>query len=219
MGTSPSIPQCTSSARLSRWQMASSTSPGHVFCDFDLDHGWVMAFDKNTLQPSGVFLDTPNGYLGGIWNSGSGLAVDSAGNVYVVTGNGLFDVNVGGIDYGDSYDAPFVGGQPASRWRTTSRPGTRHGWAAHDSDVGSGGILLLPDQPGAPYPHLLVQAGKEATIDLVNRDNMGQFNPGGDTQIVQTLPDILGGGALFGFWGAPTMWNNNLYFGSRNSRS
>ena len=187
------------------------------FCDFDLDHGWVMAFDKNTLQPSGVFLDTPNGYLGGIWNSGSGLAVDSAGSVYVVTGNGLFDVNVGGIDYGDSMmRLSWAGNQPVLEDYFT--PWDQAWLGAHDSDVGSGGILLLPDQPGAPYPHLLVQAGKEATIDLVNRDNMGQFNPSGDTQIVQTLPDILGGGALFGFWGAPTMWNNNLYFGSRNSR-
>ena len=73
--------------------------------------------------------------------------------------------------------------------------------------------MLLPDQPGAPYPHLLVQAGKEGTIDLVNRDNMGHFNPAGDTQIVQTLPRIIVGSGLEGFWGAPTMWNNNLYFG------
>ena len=79
---------------------------------------------------------------------------------------------------------------------------------SYDEDVASGGVLLLPDQPGAPYPHLLVQAGKEGTIDLVNRDDMGHFNPAGDTQIVQTLPGIISG-----VWGAPAMWNNNLYFG------
>ena len=79
---------------------------------------------------------------------------------------------------------------------------------SYDQDVASGGALLLPDQPGAPYPHLLVQVGKEGTIDLVNRDNMGHFNPAGDTQIVQTLPYVISG-----VWGAPTMWNNSLYFG------
>src|ERR1035441_7418431 len=68
------------------------------------------------------------------------------------------------------------------------------------------------DQPGTTYPHLLVEAGKEGTIDLVNRDNMGHFHAGGDTQIVQTLPQIL-----TQYWGAPAMWNNNLYFGGQNA--
>jgi hypothetical protein len=73
------------------------------------------------------------------------------------------------------------------------------------TDVGSGGVLLLPDQPGTPYPHLLVQAGKEGTIDLVNRDRMGHWQAGNDSQIVQTLPFIIGG-----VWGAPAFWNNHL---------
>ncbi len=184
-----------------------------AFCDFDLDHGWVMAFNKNSLWPSGVFMDTPDGYLGGIWNSGSGLAVDSANNLYVGTGNGLFDVNVGGIDYGDTIlRLTWSGNQPVVQDYFTPWD---QGWlGSHDWDLGSGGVLLLPDQPGAPYPHLLVQAGKEGTIDLVNRDNMGHFNAGSDSQIVQTLPRILSGSGIgTGFWGAPTMWNNNIYFG------
>jgi hypothetical protein len=188
-----------------------------ALCDFDLAHGWVMAFDKNSLWPSGVFLDTPNGYLGGIWHSGSGLAVDSANNLYLATGNGLFDVNVGGIDYGDSIlRLSLSGNQIVVQDYFTPWD---QGWlSSHDWDLGSGGAMLLPDQPGAPYPHLLVQAGKEGTIDLVNRDNMGHFNAGGDTQIVQTLRRILAGFGFSGFWGAPTMWNNNLYFGGVGAR-
>ena len=42
------------------------------YCDNPPFHGWVMAFSKNTLQPSGVFVTTPNGIDGGIWMSGSG---------------------------------------------------------------------------------------------------------------------------------------------------
>ena len=44
-----------------------------------------------------------------------------------------------------------------------------------DLDMGSGGNLLLPDQPG-PNPHLMVGAGKVGTLYLVNRDSMGGFN-------------------------------------------
>jgi hypothetical protein len=182
------------------------------FCDVGTWHGWIMAFNKSTLWPSGVFMDTPNGDDGGIWSSGSGLAVDSANNLYVPTGNGLFDLNVGGVDYGDSIlRLSWSGNNPVVQDYFTPWD---QGWLdSYDWDVGSGGILLLPDQPGAHYPHLLVQAGKEGTIDLVNRDNMGHFNGGGDTQIVQTLPLIL-----TQYWGTPAMWNNNLYIGGQNQQ-
>jgi hypothetical protein len=57
---------------------------------------------------------------------------------------------------------------------------------------------------------LLVQVGKEGTIDLINRDDMGHWHSGNDSQIVQTLPFIIGG-----VWGAPAFWNNNAYFGGQ----
>jgi len=176
-------------------------------CDIGTYHGYVMAFDKNSLHPTGVYVTSPNAYEGGLWASGAGPAVDSANSVYVPTGNGYFDVNVGGIDYGDSIlRLSFATINPSVADYFT--PWDQALLNAYDTDVASGGILLLPDQPGAKYPHLLVQVGKEGTIDLVNRDNMGHFNPGGDTQIVQTLRNAIGG-----VWGAPAMWNDNLYFG------
>ena len=61
----------------------------------------------------------------------------------------------------------------------------------NDLDLGSGGVLLLPDQSGA-HPHEMVSAGKDGTIYLVNRDNMGHFNANND-QIVQSLPNIFPG--------------------------
>ena len=176
-------------------------------CDLGTYHGYVMAFDKNSLRPTGVYVTTPNAYEGGLWASGAGPAVDSNNNVYVATGNGYFDVNVGGIDYGDSIlRLTLAAGNPGVADYFT--PWDQAMLDSNDKDVASGGVMLLPDQPGAKYPHLLVQVGKEGTIDLVNRDNMGHFNPGGDTQIVQTLPSAIGG-----VWGAPAMWNDNLYFG------
>ena len=100
-------------------------------------------------------------------------------------------MNVGGIDYGDSIlRLSWAGGEFTVNDYFT--PWDQEILSPFDYDVAAGGVLLLPDQPGSRYPHLLVQAGKEGTIDLVNRDNMGHFSAGGDTQIVQTLPEILG---------------------------
>jgi len=180
-------------------------------CDIRSYHGYVMAFEKGSARPDGVYVDTSDAYQGGIWMGGVGPAVDSAGSLYLTTGNGYFDANVGGIDYGDSilrltWSTPFPG---VADYFT---PWDQAMLNSHDQDVASGGVLLLPDQPGAPYPHLLVQDAKEGTIDLVDRDHMGHYNPSGDTQIVQTLPFATGG-----VFGGPAMWNNNLYFGGQHS--
>ena len=180
-------------------------------CDKGNYHGYIMAFTKSSASPSGVFVTTPNAYEGGIWQGGWGLAVDSANNIYAPTGNGYFDANIGGIDYGDSILRVFWG-NALPRVADYFTPWDQAYLNITNDDVASGGILLLPDQPGAQYPHLLVQAGKEGTIDLVNRDDMGHFDAGGDTQIVQTLPYIIGG-----VYGGPAMWNNNLYFGGAYS--
>jgi len=77
----------------------------------------------------------------------------------------------------------------------------------NDLDLGSGGPILLPDSVGsATHPHLVVGAGKEGTIYLVDCDSMGQFNVA-TNQIVQTLPKVMGG-----IWGVPAYWNNLIYF-------
>jgi hypothetical protein len=84
---------------------------------------------------------------------------------------------------------------------------------SHDTDLGSGGVLLLPDQPGAK-PHLLAEVGKQGTIYLVNRDQMTTNNQhycanscSSDPQIVQEFPSAGGG-----MWSSPSYWHNTLYF-------
>jgi outer membrane protein assembly factor BamB len=172
-------------------------------CDNAAYHGWIMSFEELALISTGVFVDTPNGREGGYWGGGSGPAADSSGAIYLATGNGTYDSN---SDYGDSV--------LRLRWSTGISladyftPWDQQSLDANDTDVGSGGVTLLPDQPGAPHPHLLVQVGKEGTIDVVNRDNMGHFHANNDDQIVQTLPFIIGG-----VFGSPAFWNNTAYFG------
>jgi hypothetical protein len=84
--------------------------------------------------------------------------------------------------------------------------------AQNDLDLGSGGTLLLPDQSG-PHPHLAISAGKNGTIYLVDRDNLGRYNPNNDSQIVQTLVNEFPNGSFItGNFKAPVYFNGSLYF-------
>ncbi|HTS09748.1 MAG TPA: hypothetical protein VMP68_29550, partial [Candidatus Eisenbacteria bacterium] len=146
-------------------------------------HGWVLGYSAATLQQVLVYNVTPNGYGGGIWQGGGGLAGDADGNIYFTTGNGTFDVNTGGTDYGDSVEKLTAAGKVPDYFT----PHDQSNMEANDLDLGAGGPVLLIDQTGGPYPHLLVSAGKTGTIYVINRDSMGGYSPNGDGQIVQTL--------------------------------
>jgi len=187
-------------------------SDGNVFiawasnCDNPPFHGWVMAYDKTLLQQKGIWAATPNGNYGGIWMSGAGLAADTAGNVFVPTGNGTFDTSGQVTDFGDSI-ARMTLNNSSLRVSDYFTPYDQGYMYDNDQDVASGGALLLPDQSG-PHVHELVQAGKEGSIYVVDRDNMGHYNPNNNDQIVQNLTNQIG--AVFS---APAYWNNNVYFG------
>jgi hypothetical protein len=64
-------------------------------CDQGPYHGWVFAYDAQTLSQRAIFNNTPNGSWGGIWHGGGGPSTDASGNVFVVTGNGTFDGRAG----------------------------------------------------------------------------------------------------------------------------
>jgi hypothetical protein len=176
-------------------------------CDFGDYHGWVIAYDSKTLKQTAAWVTTPNGTQGAIWQSTAAPAADSSFNTYFATG---------GSDYGDSIVKlafPTAGTFTATDYFT---PFDQASLNAVDKDLGSGGPLLLPNQPlGAPHQHLLVQAGKEGTVYVVDRDNMGHFNSSNNNQIVQNLS-----GLVTGLWSNPGWWNNTVYFGgSRDSLS
>jgi hypothetical protein len=174
-------------------------------------HGWVIGYDGASLQQVAVFNTTPNGIDGGIWQGGGGPAADADGNIYVIVGNGTFDAASGGIDYGDSVLKLTNNGSSffASDYFT---PYNQAIFDNADYDLGSGGPLLLPDQPG-PFPHLAVFGGKEATLYVLNRDSMGQFSKTANN-IPMFVPGVVGkpapGGS--GNRGVPSYWNGNVYF-------
>jgi hypothetical protein len=171
-------------------------------CDVGPYHGWVMAYDARTLKQRAVFNASPDADDSGFWASDTGPAADEGGNLFLATGNGRFDAAKGGRDYGDSLlqlDGQSL--KPADYFA----PFNVDKLAADDSDLGSGGPVLLPEQPGS-HPHLVVIAGKGGTIYVVDRDRMGHFRPDSDRHAVQTIPSS--GGGVFG---SMAYWNGNLY--------
>jgi hypothetical protein len=178
-------------------------------CDKFSYHGWLMAYDAAALTQTAVWSTTPNASEGGLWASGFGPAGDASFNTFVPVGNGTFDVNTGGIDYGQ---AVVKLGPPANQTFPVLdyfEPYNGANLDADDRDIGSAGMVLLPDQVGAPHTHLLAQAAKSGDIYLIDRDSLGTFNSTSNSQIVQYLP-----AANRGMWASPTYWNNQLYFGA-----
>jgi hypothetical protein len=178
-------------------------------------HGWVLGYRATTLQQVFVFSTSPNDSgnqtppwhgASGIWQSGDGLAADSSGNIYFVTGNGFF--NPSSSSYGDT----MLKINPLGAVLDYFTPHDQANMAANDFDFGSGGVMILPDQPGA-HPHLAITAGKSGTLYIVDRDNMGHFNANNDNQVVQAIPNLFPNGTYHtGNEKAPILWNNRLFF-------
>ncbi len=175
-------------------------------CDIGAYHGWIIGYDAATLAQTSVWNDTPNGNEGSFWASGAAPAVDAAGNIYVISGNGSFDANSGGADLGESFIR--LSTAPSLQAADYFTPFNQAALNAGDVDTGSSGALLLPDSAGsAAHPHLLVSAGKEGRIYLIDRDHMGHFQPASDSQIPQSLAGVIS--PLFGI---PAYFNNTVYF-------
>jgi hypothetical protein len=168
-------------------------------------HGWIMGYNAQTLKQVAVWNDTANGIHGGIWNSGSGFNADTAGNIYVMTGDGTFDANTGGTDYSDSFVRLTPTGANGLTPVDNFTPFNQAYLEANDLDVGSGGAVIVPTQTGT-YPDEIIGGGKEAMIFVVDRDNMGGYSSTTNNNI-QTVTDPSNG-----FWGSPAYWNGGVYY-------
>ena len=185
-------------------------------------HGWIIGFNASNLQllPNYVFNSTPDGTKaqfgptagrGGIWMGNGGLAVDANNNIFFISGDGNFNAfpnNAHGTDYGDSViELSTSGGLSVADYFT---PYNQSYDSTNDVDVGSGGVILLPDQPG-PNTHLLIGAGKPQEAYVINRDMMttdGQHinTTSQQDNIVQEMP--LGGGSF----DTPAYFNEQIYY-------
>jgi hypothetical protein len=169
-------------------------------CDRGSFHGWLFRFDKSTLAQTAVFMTTPDGYHGGIWQAGAAPAVDSDENIYVISGDGDFDPNPPRANFGDAImKLPSNAGSLAPS--DYFAPCDQNEMDVENSDLGSSGPILLPDQLG-PHSHLLFGAAKDGTIYLLDRDDMGHFQPTSNNQVVQNLPHFFANKvhASAGYW-------------------
>ena len=177
-------------------------------CDVRPYHGWVMAYDAHTLRQRAVFNTSPDGGDGGIWQSDTGLAADDQGNVFVATGNGDFNAGgPGGRDFGDTLLKLHLDAQGLTV-RDFYTPFNQRELDTKDWDLGSQGPVLLPRQPGA-HPNLLAITGKEGKLLLLDRDQLGKFQVGSDSRVLQSIK-------LRDAYGAVAYWNGHIFFTDRS---
>ncbi len=174
--------------------------------DNDPYHGWIVGYKTSNLALATVFNASPNAAEGlsycraGIWMSGGAPAADTSNNLYVLTGNGIWD---GTTAFGDSaLKLGTSSGLSVVDWFT---PYNQMNLDGNDSDVGSGGAAVLVNNSG-PHPQLLIGGGKQGVLYVVDRTNMGHNHASDNNQIVQSLTP---GGSSFS---TPAFWNNTLYF-------
>ena len=198
------------------------------YADTNPYHGWILGFNASNLQllTNYVFNTTPNSTIAqfgpdageaGIWMAGCGLAVDAAMNLYFEVGNGSFNAfnNSGGTEYGSSViRLSTTGGRLTVADYFT--PYNQAFLGSNDLDLGSGGLALLPDQPGS-VPHLMVGGGKEGKLYLINRDMFtagnNHHNAGGSSDAV--FQTVLMGNGIFA---TPAYFNGRFYLAPTGAR-
>jgi hypothetical protein len=196
-------------------------------CDAAPYSGWIIAFDQKTLARTSVLNVAPNSgaaQSGGsgfsingpaIWMSGDGPGADPAGNVYLLTGNGRFEATLDGNgfpnqgDYGNSV-IRITNSGTAMRVADYFTMYNEVAESMGDTDLGSGGEMLLPDlmDNTNSVKHLVLGAGKDGNIYVVDRDAMGKFNASRNN-IWQEIDGVLGG-AIFS---SPGYFNGTVYYG------
>jgi hypothetical protein len=190
-------------------------------------HGWILAYNASNLQQrTGVWCASPNGSADGIWMSGSGLAADTPdpvghpfGRMFTSTGNGSHSAPVNTtvpliydntMNYGDSIiKLDLANGVPTmnSGGAVVGDDFTPHDQASlnnGDTDQASGGALLLPDAVGGGK-RLLTQVGKTGRVYLLDRENLGGYNP-------SNSKDPGEAASIAGMWSMPAYWNGNIYY-------
>ena len=166
------------------------------------NHGWLFAYDKTSLQQKAIFNDTPDGAGGGLWNGGGAPAVEeTTGKVYIMTGVDQDDPSSG---FNDSFLR--LTGDSLSQ-EDFFQPDDASYLALNDADLGSGSLVLMPDNPSST-PHEVIGGGKDGKVFVVNRNDMGSFSAS-TNNVIQTVQ--TGIKQFDNIFSTPAYWNGNLY--------
>ena len=183
-------------------------------CDGGSYAGWVVSYNQNTLAQAGVLNLVPNGNDAGVWSAGAGPAAAPDGSVYLMTGNGTFDpaLTASGFPAKNNFGNAVVKLSAVGVISVTDYFTMVNSVAESnaDEDLGSAGLMLLPplDNGKGGVVSLVVGAGKDKNIYVLDQSNLGKFNPNMDA-VYQLLSDALPGGT----WSSPAWFNGRLYYG------
>ena len=183
------------------------------FCDYSSgsSRGWLLGWNAATLTPLSANKLTDrlatapsnggNWFLSSIWMSGYGVADDGAGEVFFVTGNSDPQQNT---YTGTTNIQESVVEMPEALTTVLERftPSNVFTLDQEDADYGSGGVLVLPDQPGH-VPHLAVAAGKDGRLFILDRDDLSGFHN----------PNIPAYVAIGGCWCGPSYYQDQTASG------
>jgi hypothetical protein len=172
------------------------------FCDIagtaQPSRGWLLGWNATTLAPLSanelfdIQATSQSTYLSSIWMSGYGLAADDSGNIVFTTGNsasGTYD-GVTNIQESVIKVSPNL-----TSIVDLFTPSNQAHLDNEDGDFGSGGVLVLPDQPGS-LPHLAVAAGKDGNMYFLNEDDLGGYS--------STTNNVLGTYSIQPCWCGPS---------------
>jgi hypothetical protein len=138
-------------------------------CDKEPYHGFLISYDAKSLEQTGVFNASPQGQAASIWQFGQAPATDTQGNIYFVTGNGSWN---GGSDFSESF-LKLAPNLEVLDWFT---PTDHAHLDAIDADLDCSGAMMVPGT------NLVMDAGKQGVLYLVDADHMGHL---GDDHAIQ----------------------------------
>jgi hypothetical protein len=175
------------------------------FCDREpsLSRGWVLGWQTGTLMPlpsntvtDTQATDTGHYFLSSIWMSGYGPAADDDGNILFVTANSDPDEDTyDGVT--DIQESVVQASSTLSTVLDLFTPSNVFDLDQNDLDFGSGGVMVLPDQPGS-IPYLAVAAGKTGSMFFMNEQNLGGYSSTGNNVLgTYTIGDCWCGESYF----------------------
>jgi outer membrane protein assembly factor BamB len=226
--TQPTNGQQPFSACLHKQRAALLLADGIVYAAFggDGNRGALFAFDAATLAQRAFWNSTPTGSDGGIWQSGQGPAADAQGNVHLATGNGTFDANTGGKNYGNSFVKLRLEG-PTLEVKDFFTPCNFGFLNSLDLDLGSAGPVLIPGSPPR-----IISGGKEGVLYVLSGTQMGKLlatnnapdcvNTNAIQQVKAFAPQEHNGQTHYGnVHGSPVFWqgpdSGHVYVWGENS--
>jgi hypothetical protein len=178
------------------------------YCTAQPYHGWIFGYDAVTLQQKLIFTTTPNSDAGGVWQSGNGFLIDENNNFYCITANGHYD---GKTEWANSYLKLDM-----SKVRSFDQytnvlsedavvdhftPFNEDFLGEYDLDLGTSGPTFIPGTD------LIFGCGKQGYCYLVNKNNMGGFNPNGNNNVMTFKPNPNSGEE---YWNLSTGTHGNV---------